>query len=568
MSSSSVVLIDRANHFTDEYFSVLTDRKFTVRRVTSLEEAEVAIAQGRGEAPDLLLLNGSGRPPAETVSDLVRLRERHPDLPVILLVLAPDPALAARARALGAAAVLAAPWLPRDVVAAFEQASETRRRRLAAARARTDSYEVVRARLEAETRRANDLERANARLARELEAAREAASRIGETLKLIQRQKATLDTRLAQMRAVAALSASLAGRRDGETIAELVVREAARLLGADAAALRLLDDGQPESLRPRFVLGGGTAPLAEIRRGEGIQGWVAETGRPLVVSDASRDPRVLPQERAGRNGERIACVPVAVRDRILGTLILNRTGKQAPFTSGDLELLATLAAQAGVALYQAEQAAAIEQGYLASMHALVRSIEARDPARVDHSDNVAFFSLRLARAIGLDEARQTVLRRAALLHDVGQALISTAISGKRDRFTPTELAVMREHPVLGHQMLEPVEFLGEARAVVRDHHERFDGAGYPDGRCGEDLSLETRIVSIAEAFDSMTRERAYGPALSVEAAVAELRAHRRTQFDPDLVDRFVELIDSDGTGTDLAEEAPRVAEAAGGGAAA
>ncbi len=570
MSSSSVVLLDRANHFTDEYFSVLTDRKFSVRRVTSLEEAEVAIAPARGDSPDLLLLSASGRPPAETAGDLARLREAHPDLPVILLALAPDPTLAARARALGAAGVLAAPWLPRDVMAAFEQAREIRRRRREAARARAGSYEVVTARLEAETRRADDLERANARLAREFEAARGATARIDETLKLIQRQKASLDSRLAQLRAVGALSASLAGRLDGGTIAELVVREAARLLGADGAALRLLDEGQAESLRPRFVLGAGPKPAADIRRGQGIQGWVAETGRPLVVPDASRDPRVLPEERVGRNGERIACVPVAVRDRVLGTLILNRAGKQAAFSSGDLEILAILAGQAGVALYQARQAAAVEQSYLASMHALVRSTEARDPARVDHSDNVAFFSLRLARAIGLDDARQTVLRRAAVLHDVGHALISTAIIGKRDRLTPTELAVMREHPVLGHQMIEPVEFLGEARAVVRDHHERFDGAGYPDGRCGEDLALETRIVSIAEAFDSMTRERAYGPALSVEAAIAELRAHRRTQFDPELVDRFVDLLHRDGT--DAAEEAPRAAAAsavpAGGGVAA
>lgn len=570
MSSSSVVLLDRANHFTDEYFSVLTDRRFTVRRVTTLEEALAAIASARGAAPELVLLSASGRPPAETASDLTRLREADEALPIILLTLAPDPALAGRVRALGAAGVLAAPWLPRDVVAAFEQAREARRRWVEVARTRTNSYEVIAARLEAETRRAEDLDRANARLAKDLEAAREANARIGETLKLIQRQKAALDTRLAQLRSVAALSASLAGRTDGHTIAELVVREAVRLLDADGAALRLLDEATGDALHPRFVLGGGSDHATSLRRGEGIQGWVADTGRPLVVADASRDPRVLPQERVGRNGERIACVPVAARDRVLGTLILNRAGKQAPFSNTDLEILATLAAQAGIAIAQARHAVAVEQSYLASMHALVRTTEARDPARVDHSDNVAFFSLRLARAIGLDEARQTVLRRAAILHDIGQALISTAISGKRDRLTPTELAVMREHPVLGHQMLEAVEFLGDVRAVVRDHHERFDGAGYPDGRCGENLALETRIVSIAEAFDSMTRERAYGPALSVEAAVAELRTHRRTQFDPDLVDRFVELLHRDDSeaASDLLRGAGAPAIPAGSGVAA
>lgn len=543
MPSSSVVLLDRANHFTDEYFSVLTDRRFIVRRVTSLEEALASLTPGRGGSPDALLLNGSGRPEAEAMADLGRLREADPDLPVLVLTLEPNPSMAARARALGAAGVLAAPWLPRDVVAALARATECRRRR-EESRARAASLEAKIVRLEADAGRASDLEKANARLTRELAAAREASVRVAQMIKAVQARNVTLEARLAELDAVAELSASLAGDLDGATIAELVVREAARLLAADGAALCLLDgEGRGEALVPRFTLGLRPGAGARIRSGEGIQGWVAHTGRPVAVADASRDPRVAPAERVGENGERIACVPLALRGRVLGTLMLNRTGPgRSGFAARDIELLAKLGTQAAAALEHVGHVEAIERSYLAAMRGMVRAIEAGAPWTRDHSENVAFFSLRLARAIGLESARQAVVRQAGLLHDVGHALISTAITAKPDRLTQDEWAVMRDHPVLGHRLLEPVRSLRDARAIVLDHHERVDGSGYPNGRSRDSLAVETRIVSIAEAFDYMTRERPYRAALTVEEAVAELRAHRNTQFDPDLVDSFVDML--------------------------
>ncbi len=546
MPSSSVVLLDRANHFTDEYFSVLTDRRFTVRRVTSLEEALACLAPKRGEPPDALLLNGSGRPTAEAMTDLGRVREADPDLPVLVLTLEPNPAVASRARVLGAAGVLAAPWLPRDVVAALEGATEVRRRRREEARVRATSLEAKLVRLEAEVCRAADLERANAQLARELTAAREANARIVQMIKAVRTRNAALEARLAQLNAIAELSASLTSDLDGATIAELVVREAVRLLAADSAALCLLDG---EALVTRFVLGLRRAAAARVRPGEGLQGWVAQTGRPVTVADASRDPRVIPADRMGDNGERIACVPLALRGRIVGTLMLNRIGPDRPaFAARDVELLAQLATQAAAALDHARHVEAIERGYLAAMWDMVRAVEAGAPWTCDHSQNVAFFSLRLARAIGLDGARQMVVRQAGLLHDVGHALISTAITAKADRLTADEWTVMRDHPVLGHRLLEPVGFLRDARAIVLDHHERVDGSGYPNARSRDSLAVETRIVSIAEAFDYMTRERPYQPGLTVEEAATELRAHRGTQFDADLVDSFVDLLHRDERG--------------------
>jgi response regulator RpfG family c-di-GMP phosphodiesterase len=562
VQSSSVVLLDRANHFTDAFFSVLTDRRFDVHRVTGLEEALATIDHDRGDPPDLLMLNGSGRSTGDTMSDLARLRDTDPDLPILVLTLAPDPALAARVRALGAAGVLPAPWLPRDLVTALERARDLRRRRREAARARAAAAVPAR-RLGAEAGHVADLGRANAELARELATARAAAAQAAEAAKAGEARRAALDARQGQLRAVAELSAALAGGLDASAVLELVVREAARLVAARGGALRLLDE-TAVVLGPGFVLGAaGATPRGPVLRGEGLHGWAARTGRPLVVVDASRDARATPDDRLGQGVERIACVPVALRERVLGTLAVHRGAAGRPFSAADVELLGLLAAQAAVAIEQARQARALEEGYLVSLRALVRGVEARDPSTADHSDNVAFFAVRLARAVGLDEQRQIVVRRGAWLHDLGQAFLPPALLARRDRFSPVERALVRDHPTLGYRVLEPIAFLGDARAVVRDHHERYDGAGYPDGRSGESIPVEARIVAVAEAFDSMTRERGYARALSVEAAAAELRAHARTQFDPDLVDRFVELLHRDESVTAVAP----VAVAAGGVAA-
>jgi HD-GYP domain-containing protein (c-di-GMP phosphodiesterase class II) len=540
VTASSVVLLDRANHFTDAYFSVLADRRFEVRRVTSLDDALSLLTGRRSVEPDMLLLNGSGRPTPAVMGDLARLRDADPDLPVVVLTLASDPVLSGRVRALGAAGVLAAPWLPRDLVVAHERAVELRRRRREAAPARAAASAVA-VRAEVDTRRTLDLEQANARLAAEVAEARTAATRIETELKIVKARKTALDARQAQLRGVAELSASLVGTRDAATVVELVVREAARLLAADAGALRLVDEAGA-ALRPAFVLGGLTGG-GLVRFGEGVQGWVARTGRPLGVSDTAHDVRVRPADRMGQPRERLACVPITLRGRLLGTLLLARLGSKAPFSGGDLELLGTLAAQAAVAIGHAREAESLEASYLAGLRDIVRGAERAEPARADHADNVAFFGVRLARAAGLEDAQVTVVRRAAWLHDLGHAFMGPLRPGAR--FTAEERRAVLDHPVLGYRVVEPVAFLGEARAVVRDHQERFDGSGYPDGRDGESLAVETRIVSIADAFDAMTRDRGYRAALSVEAAATELRGHAGSQFDPELVERFVELLHRD-----------------------
>ena len=147
-----------------------------------------------------------------------------------------------------------------------------------------------------------------------------------------------------------------------------------------------------------------------------------------------------------------------------------------------------------------------------------------------HGLDVAVLSISIGQSLGLDELRLARLARAALLHDIGKRHVPVEILQKPGMLTEDEWEIIRRHPMTGHRALVDAGLLVEARIVLH-HHERVDGGGYPTGRAGEDIPLESRILSVADSFDAMTSERPYRRAMSVDAAIAELRSHAGTQFD-------------------------------------
>ena len=169
------------------------------------------------------------------------------------------------------------------------------------------------------------------------------------------------------------------------------------------------------------------------------------------------------------------------------------------------------------------------------------AIEARDPSTQGHSARVTAIAEAIARRLGWGEARLALLRLGGPLHDIGKLGVSDAVLCKRGRLEPDELAVIREHPTLGAKILLRLAAFRGAIPYVLYHHERWDGTGYPTGRSGEAIPVEARVLAIADAFDAMTSDRPYRRALSHEEAVAEVERCAGTQFDPELVDIFVEL---------------------------
>ncbi|HVH64582.1 MAG TPA: HD domain-containing phosphohydrolase [Candidatus Acidoferrum sp.] len=179
-----------------------------------------------------------------------------------------------------------------------------------------------------------------------------------------------------------------------------------------------------------------------------------------------------------------------------------------------------------------------DEAYFRNLEALARAIDARDPYTFEHSARVSAISLELARAMGLAEVQQEVLRRAGLLHDVGKIGVPDRILGKTGPLNDEEWASIRRHPVIGYEMLKDVPFLQASLDPIRHHHERWDGEGYPDQLKGTATSPLARIVALADAFDAMTSDRPYRKGFSFEFAAKTIVAESGRQFDPAVVEAF------------------------------
>ncbi|HMF55693.1 MAG TPA: HD domain-containing phosphohydrolase [Pyrinomonadaceae bacterium] len=180
----------------------------------------------------------------------------------------------------------------------------------------------------------------------------------------------------------------------------------------------------------------------------------------------------------------------------------------------------------------------LEDAYRSTLKALAAALEARDHETHGHSERVVSFSLRLGRQLGLNEEQLRSLEFGALLHDIGKIGVPDSILRKPAALTDSEWEKMREHPLHGRQILRGIEFLEGASRVVAQHHEKWDGSGYPLGLIGEEIDLNARIFAVADAFDAMTSDRVYRRGRPYVEALGELDRCRGQHFDPRIVDAF------------------------------
>jgi putative nucleotidyltransferase with HDIG domain len=180
----------------------------------------------------------------------------------------------------------------------------------------------------------------------------------------------------------------------------------------------------------------------------------------------------------------------------------------------------------------------LEQRFYDIVSAWARSIESKDPYTLGHCERVADYACAIFRAIDTDQSTLFWFRIGALLHDVGKINVSTDVLNKPGKLTPEERVQMESHPVAGVELLKGVEFPWDVLPMVRSHHERWDGRGYPDAIAGGDIHPHARVLAVADSFDAMTSARPYRHALPFDEAVRRLRADSGTQFDPSVVRAF------------------------------
>jgi putative nucleotidyltransferase with HDIG domain len=180
----------------------------------------------------------------------------------------------------------------------------------------------------------------------------------------------------------------------------------------------------------------------------------------------------------------------------------------------------------------------LEEAYRSTLKALTAALETRDAETHGHSERVVTFSLRLGREYGLTKDQLVALEFGSLLHDIGKIGVPDSILRKPAQLSDSEWVSMREHPLHGQQILREIEFLEGAARVVAQHHEKWDGSGYPLGICGDEIDLNARIFAVADAFDAITSDRVYRAGKSYEEALAELELWAGRQFDPRVVEAF------------------------------
>lgn len=393
---------------------------------------------------------------------------------------------------------------------------------------------------EANTFDANDL-RLLTTIAGQIAAAIERARLLDQTRK-----------RLSEISAMFEFSNELRTATTEAHLLDLVVRDAATMLKATGGSLQLFSPDE-ENLTVAAVFNMKDLGLVLPRELGGLSWESFETRETFAVKDVLDDPRVnLPEVFENMRGAIVA--PLRTPSGVLGSLFIGFAEPGAP-GQDKIRLTTTIANLAAQVLQRlrlneqtVEQAGSLalalddlEESYQATLLALSAALDARDRETEGHSRRVTKWALAIGRRLNLSRQELTNLERGALLHDVGKIGISDNILLKAGPLMPEERAVMNQHPLLGYEMLKGISFLQEALPVVLHHQEMFDGSGYPTGLRGENIPLGARIFAVADTYDAMTSTRPYRQALPHNAALAEIIAHKGTQFDPRVVDAFLSL---------------------------
>lgn len=232
--------------------------------------------------------------------------------------------------------------------------------------------------------------------------------------------------------------------------------------------------------------------------------------------------------------------PVRLRDELLGMLHVCHPSGQG-FEPEVINQLHLLADRFVLTLENLTLQETVFTNLYDTLRSLINSLEARDPYTRHHSVRVTGIAAKFAARIGLSATLVDSLRRAGALHDIGKIGIPDAILLKPAALTPEELDIIRQHPVIGENIVEPLHLLPRERAIIRHHHERWDGKGYPSGLAGEAIPLLCRIIALADSYDAIISDRPYRSPRSHDDALAEINAHAGTQFDPQLAQQFIDI---------------------------
>jgi len=300
-------------------------------------------------------------------------------------------------------------------------------------------------------------------------------------------------------------------------------------------AIGLLVRTRPETDDPA-ALSWLRSPLAS-----GVMCRAAQSGKTVHVESIA-DSRLLDtQERDLWPEGRLLLVPIPVQGLSVGTAVLHRDADDEPFDAADVKALTQLARVVAPALQTAKMHHRQRCQMYASLEAIADGVEQREPYLKGHAARVLAYAMPIGQALGLPQSLVGALQIAARLHDIGQLTVPDSAVNHPGPLTEAQWALVRRHPDVGADFLKPLDFFGEVGAIVRAHHESYDGTGYPQRKAGEEIPPVARVIALADAFDAMTSPRPYREAMDTGEAREQIRRLAGQQFDPIMAEAFLDI---------------------------
>jgi putative nucleotidyltransferase with HDIG domain len=335
--------------------------------------------------------------------------------------------------------------------------------------------------------------------------------------------------------------------RESADVFRQLVNLTVEIVHADRACFHLINESVNQSMiiasvdrrtgRPK-TSEDDASDLATAVQIQGLIMEVVNDDRPLLISE-NKGNGCLPAHIHS-----FMLAPLKIRSKTLGVLSATVVNGERRFSEKELYYLSSMANKAATAIENLALYENIYNNLLATLYAFVKAIEARDPYTKQHSNRVTQLALALAKVAGCSTEECDILNVAGLLHDIGKIGIRDEILLKPGRLTPEEFRIIQQHPVIGADIMDNLGLWHREKQIVRGHHERFDGTGYPDGLKGAEIPILARILSVADVYDAVASDRAYRRRMEEGKILEIMYSGAGSQFDPDIIDYFRQLYES------------------------
>ncbi|KAF0144160.1 MAG: metal dependent phosphohydrolase [Nitrospirae bacterium] len=383
------------------------------------------------------------------------------------------------------------------------------------------------------------LEELNAQLQFKVKEVETANKTVVTLSKEVKSKNVELEKMVERLRRINEVGKMLSSIIETDELIKLIIKTTAELLSAGKGAIYLKRNEKP-SLTLKYHHGIGVEDFGDVALDfKPIYSELMDNGSPVIIHEKDS----VKKNSYGIDNSAIG-VPLKMKGQVIGAMLLEDKLDGASFTDDELELLTTLANQAMVSIENAWLYERVKNNYFATIQSLVNALEANDRYTKGHSERVRYLSVELGKYIGLDYREIEVLEHAAILHDIGKIGIDSMVLHKEGKLTANEYGLVKAHPLIGDEILGPIDTLAGVRTTIIQHHERYDGRGYPYGIPGDEISLKARILAVIDTFDAMLTDRPYRRSLTLFRAKEELKHGAGSQFDPYVVNAFLDMLES------------------------